>query len=233
MQTEPRQNPLLAPVRKEGSVIAAHHSAMRSAAWPTPQFVGVNLVGSSVQNNGGILSSFTTSSYATMPFYWTSGALQVEAVVKFHWNGTNSTNSGIWGCVGSKDAFTPFYYETVNVDHMFGAYLSSNGTSWAINTSNGHWSIQNPPAGDYVLKLAWSEGTVKLYRWTGSAWVLDMTASIASIYGEANLVPQLGTNRGQSFPLNGTIDLNYTYLVRDGALLWEGVAGAFKNVARL
>lgn len=30
MQTEPRQNPLLAPVRKEGGVIAAHHSLLRA-----------------------------------------------------------------------------------------------------------------------------------------------------------------------------------------------------------
>ena len=218
-------------------IVAAHQTMLApQEAWPVPLYTGVNLVGSSVQNNSGILSGFSASlgspnnSYATLPFYWTSGASQIEAVIKFHWNGTNSYNSGIWGCVGSKNAFTPFYYETTNADHYFGSYLSSNGTSWAIKVYNGHWSPQNPPAGDYILKFAWSGGTATYYRWTGSAWAADATASIASIYGASNLVPQLGTNRGDNFPLQGTIDLNYTYLYRDGELWWEGDAGAYKNV---
>lgn len=214
-------------------IVAAHQTMLApQETWPVPLYTGVNLVGSSVQNNNGILSGFTSSSYATMPYYMTSGATSLEAVIKFHWNGSNSANAGIWGCVGSANSFTPFYYEALNNTprQVFGSYLSSNGTTWTIAVWRGHWSPQPPSAGYYVLKLVWSGGTVTYYRWTGSAWVLDMAASIASIYGASNLVPQLGTNRGQNNPLDGSIDLNYTYLFRDGELWWEGVAGSYRNV---
>lgn len=217
-------------------MIAAHQTMMGpQKTWPVPQYTGVTLVGSSVQNNNGILSGFTTSSYATMPWRMTAGATSLEAVIRFHWNGVNSSNQGIWGCVGSKNSFTPFYYESVsnNPNHLFGSYISSNGTSWTVATFQGYWDPQYPAAGDYTLKLVWSGGTLYYQRWTGTSWNTDRTWSISSIYGDANLVPQLGTNRGQNNPLNGTIDLNYTYLMRDGQLLWEGTPGAYKRVAQL
>ena len=220
--------------RKEGGVIAAHHSAMRCASWPVAQLTGVTLVGSGVQNNDGVLSGFTASSYAKLPFFFTAGATSLEAVVRFHWNGQNTTNSGIWGCVGSKDAFTPFYYEYVTTPPgYFGSYLSSNGSSWTIIPTGAHWTPASPAAGNYTLRFVWDGSVATLSRWAGVAWTQDATASISSIYGEPNLVPQLGTNRGLNYPLLGTIDLNYTYLMRDGSLLWEGVAGAYRNVATM
>ena len=235
MQTEPRQLPQRDLRRREVRVIAAHHTLMRGESWPVAQYVGVNLVGSSVQLVDGVLSGFTASSYATMPWRMTAGATSLEAVVRFHWDGVSNTNAGIWGCIGSKDSFTPFYYEYLSINPgYFGCYLSNNGTSWTIGpTLGGKWAPASPAAGDYMLRLVWNGSVAKLLRWTGSSWVQDQTVSISSIYGEENLVPQLGTNRGQNYPLNGTIDLKYTYMMRDGALLWEGVKGAYRNVAKL
>jgi hypothetical protein len=69
-----------------------------------------------------------------------------------------------------------------------------------------------------------------MFKHENGAWTRYTNHALSSIYGAANLVPQLGTNRGTSNPLNGTIDLNYTYLYRDGALWWEGAAGAYRNV---
>jgi hypothetical protein len=202
--------------------------------WPVPLYTGVNLVGSSVQNNNGILSGFTSSSYATMPYYWTSGATSIEAVIKFNVTSKSATQ-GIWGCVGSKNAFTPFYLHTST--NSISAYISSDGQYWLVedmtnpNIPNVNY-VYPLSTGDFVLKITYSNTSgYTHYRYGSGAWVDCGTISnTASPYGEANLVPQLGTNRGQNNPFLGTIDLNYTYLYRDGELWWEGAAGAYRNV---
>jgi hypothetical protein len=205
--------------------------------WPVPLYTGVNLVGSSVQNNAGILSGFTSSSYATMPYYWTGGATSVEAVIKIHHTGASNAQ-GVWGCVGSKNAFTPFYQNYQYGTATFGSYLSTNGSSWVITpagdagTRRVAWNNSSPfAAGDYILREKWDGTTVTTSRWANGAWTsAETSASLSGIYGEAALVPQLGTNRGSNNPFLGTIDLNYTYLYRDGELWWEGAAGAYRNV---
>lgn len=202
--------------------------------WPTPLYTGVSLVGSSVQNNNGILSGFTGASYATMPFYWTAGASQIEAVIKIHFAQSGSAQ-GIWGCVGRANAFTPFYYQGNN--GPLGSYISTSGASAWNATPDGanrskkvYWQNTNPAsAGDYILRVTFSSGSVATSHWSGS-WSQDSSNSLAAVHGAANLVPQLGTNRGSNNPFLGTIDLNYTYLMRDGELWWEGAPGAYKNV---
>ena len=39
----------------------------------------------------------------------------------------------------------------------------------------------------------------------------------------------LGINRGKNCPLQGTVNLNVSYILIDGKLWWEGVKGAYKN----
>jgi hypothetical protein len=226
----------LARQQEERVVIVAAHQTMLAPqeAWPVPLHTGVNLVGSSVQNNAGILSGFTASSYAKMPFYWTSGASRIEAVIKISVTSTTATQ-GIWGCVGSKDAFTPFYLHTQT--NSISAYISSNGTQWNIEDMTSP-SVPNVnyvyplSTGEFILKITYSNlSGYSHFRHQSGAWVACGTISnTASPYGEAALVPQLGTNRGSNNPFLGTIDLNYTYLMRDGELWWEGVAGAYRNV---
>lgn len=216
-------------------MIAAHQTMLApQETWPVPLHTGVSLVGSSVQNNNGILSGFTGSSYATMPFYWTAGASQIEAVIKIHFAQTGSAQ-GIWGGVGSVNGFTPFYYNGPN--GPIGSYLSNNGSQWAATphgdagTKRVAWNSSSPLAtGDYILREIYESGTVKTGRWSNGAWTTETSNSFGTIYGASNMEQELGTNRGQNNPFLGTIDLNYTYLYRDGELWWEGAAGAYKNV---
>lgn len=216
-------------------IIAAHQTMLApQESWPVPLYTGVSLVGSSVQNNNGILSGFTGSSYATMPFYFTSGASSLEAVCSV----TASTNNeaGIWGCVGSTNAFTPFYIP--NSKNYISAYISSNGSSWNISDpvwSSSYVAYVSPVVGTHLLKIVYSNADgYRQYRFDNGGWTLcGSIANTAPPYGSSSLVMQLGTNRGQNNPLNGTIDLNYTYLMRDGQLLWEGAPGAYKKVAQL
>ena len=196
------------------------------------KFTGVNLVGSSVSNNAGILSGFTASSYATMPFYFTSGASSLEAVVKFKTPNV-STTQGIWGCVGSRNSFTPFYFEGSMAPAGLRSFVSSNGTSWAVNASSGGWTTSLSANTDTILRSKWNGTTLSFDILKNGAWTTERTLSVSGVFGASDLVPQLGTNRGTGWPFLGSIDLNYTYLMRDGALLWEGVAGAYKNVALL
>ena len=214
-------------------IVAAHQTMLApQETWPVPLYTGVSLVGSSVQNNNGILSGFTGSSYATMPFYWTAGASQIEAVIKIHFSQTGSAQ-GIWGCVGGANAFTPFYYNGPN--GPLGSYLSTTGNSWQCSPAGDGakrvaWDNSSPlAAGDYLLREIYESRHIKTGRFS-SGWTEETNNSLETIYGASNLVPQLGTNRGSNNPFLGTIDLNYTYLYRDGELWWEGAAGAYKNV---
>jgi hypothetical protein len=224
--------------RKEGGVIsAAHHAAMRRSSWPVAQLTGVTLVGSGVQNNDGVLSGFTASSYAKLPFFFTAGATSLEAVCRFTCNGWTSgwTDGGIWGCVGSTNAFTPFYLP--NQKTYISAYISSNGSSWNVSNplDSPYVAYVSPITGTHLLKIVYSSSEgYRQYRFENGGWTLcGSIANTAAPYGSATMQPHLGNNRGQSAPLNGSIDLKFTYLMRDGSLLWEGVAGAYRNVATM
>jgi hypothetical protein len=202
--------------------------------WPVPLYTGVSLVGSSVQNNNGILSGFTSSSYAKMPFYWTSGASQIEAVIKVTTSSDPQTIGGIWGCVGSTDAFTPFYQSDVSGVYKFTAWISSNGSSWNVNDGGFSSRIIYADAtanSTFVMKIVFDGTGYTPFLWTSGAWTnKGKLTSTASPYGTSSLEMELGTNWGQNNPFLGTIDLNYTYLYRDGQLWWEGAAGAYRNV---
>jgi hypothetical protein len=213
-------------------IAAAHHSMLApQETWPVPLYTGVTIVGSGCTNTGGILSGFTSSSYATMPFYFTSGASSLEAVCSV----TASTNNeaGIWGCVGSTNAFTPFYIP--HSKNYISAYISSDGSSWNISDpvwSSSYVAYVSPVVGTHLLKIVYSNADgYRQYRFENGGWTLcGSIANTAPPYGSSSLVMQLGTNRGRNNPFLGTIDLNYTYLMRDGQLWWEGVAGAYRNV---
>jgi hypothetical protein len=128
--------------------------------WPVPLYTGVNLVGSSVQNNAGILSGFTSSSYAKMPYYWTRGASQIEAVIRITVQ-TAEQNMGIWGCVGTDNAFSPFYV-AIQASKNLSAFISSNGTSWNVSNPLGSPHVDyvgTTQAETYVLKITFSSAS--------------------------------------------------------------------------
>lgn len=216
-------------------MIAAHQTMLApQETWPVPLYTGVNLVGSSVQNNNGVLSGFTSSSYAKMPFYWTSGASYIEAVIKVTTSSRPQDARGIWGCVGQTDAFTPFYQTTVYGTRKFSAWISSDGSSWNVNNGGESTRIAYANAtanSTFVMRIVFDGTGYTPFKWTSGAWAnMGKLTSTASPYGTSSLEMELGTNRGMNNPFDGTIDLNYTYLYRDGELWWEGVAGAYRNV---
>ena len=210
-------------------IVAAHQTMLApQETWPVPLYTGVSLVGSSVRNNSGILSGFTTSSYATMPWRMTAGATSLEAVIKFS-TPNIATTQGIWGSVGSINSYTPFYFEGNLSTYGFRSFLSQNGSSWTINATSGGWTTPPVANADIVLRSKWDGSSVSFDSFS-VAWSTERALQLLAVYGASDVVPQLGTNRGSSWPFLGTIDLNYTYLMRDGELWWEGVAGAYKNV---
>lgn len=212
-------------------MIAAHQTMLApQETWPVPLYTGVNLVGSSVQNNNGVLSGFTSSSYATMPYYMTSGATSLEAVIMVNITSMSANGQGIWGCVGSSDSFTPFFIGTVGGSKGLVSYISSNGSSWDIEGGYPVWATVKTNT-NILLRCRFTGADYVAEKWENSAWATKKnTANSNPPYGTPSLVPQLGTNRGSNQPITGTIDLNYTYLYRDGELWWEGAAGAYRNV---
>ena len=217
-------------------MIAAHQTMLApQETWPVPLYTGVSLVGSSVQNNNGVLSGFTSSSYAKLPFKWTAGATSVEACIRINTSGSPAAGRGIWGCVGSTDAFTPFYLADIVGTKKVTTWLSSNGSTWDINDggySTRLWYVIAAGDSAYTMRISFSPTTgYKCMAFGSGSWSEITSISNASApYGTTTLEMELGNNRGQNNPFDGTIDLNYTYLYRDGELWWEGVAGAYRNV---
>ena len=59
------------------------------------------------------------------------------------------------------------------------------------------------------------------------------TKTSSALCNGNNLTTVLGNNRGNSLPFSGSINLNMSYMIYDGTLLWEGEIGSYENVQRM
>ena len=191
------------------------------------KFVGVKVKGDAVKCNNGVLSGFLGSaSYAYIDTPFAPANSQIEAVIEFTTAETIPGTCGLMGCVGGHDGFTPFYVAGGQVC----GYLSSTGKAWNI-ASAFPLGLKLAPKQTYRLKCSWDGKEYAWFLWNGGRWTpLATIPSNLPVAGGADL--QLGTNRGQGAPFNGTIDLNRSYIKVGGKLWWEGVKGAYRNANR-
>lgn len=196
----------------------------RTATWvglsdsPDPLYVGVTLVGASVENNKGILSGFSPDSYAVLPFLTENWDKEWEAVISATPVRNDVTNGGMGG-VGSENGWTPFYF------YSGGSFLSYlNNVAWAVDWHYSYKLAEN------ILKVSYDGRSVySLSEFKEGQFSVKGTYNSSGIVQGGQTI-QIGTNRGSSYPFNGTWDLNKCYIVRDGVLYWEGVRGAYRNV---
>lgn len=194
----------------------------RSSAAESAKFTAVKLVGATVKLDKGVLSNFSSASYALIEPDFSPGNAHIEAVLEFTMPDAPVANAGLMGGVGGRDGFTPFYI----VGSSLVGYLSTSGKSWDL-ASALKLGLPLKPKDTYRVKCEWNGKEYIWSVWRGNWVVLGRLACQSPVAGGLKL--QLGTNRGSNSPFPGTIDLNKSYIQVGGKLWWEGVKGAYKN----
>ena len=175
----------------------------------------VTIVGNLTENEG-ILSGFSTTSYATIP------ALTIPNgpwEMKFHFNTGEITTTDQVIAV-SRPKYTIFIKST-----HFSMGFSTNGTSWDIPNSVGTYTIQ--PNTEYFIKINFTGTAYTLsYSLTDEedSYVTDITISnstpITNTVGNTNY---LGVRQDQQYPFSGSFNLNECYIKSGDNYLWQGM----------
>ena len=197
-----------------------------------PKFLGVKIVGNDVKLERGILSGFSSSSYATLPFTFGLMDKPWMFVVGFKYV-TSSEPMGIVTQLGSGDGWGPVFvganYAAANMNKQQ-TYL--NGVGWPLTWSNGSVVARGFENNiDYCIYVAF-DGT-KTYS-TGDVGGQPLaTKTSSALCNGNNLTTVLGNNRGDSLPFLGSINLSVSYMIYDGTLLWEGELGSYEKVQKM
>lgn len=197
-----------------------------------PKFLGVELVGNNVKLEGSILSGFSSSSYAKMPFTFSLMDKPWMFVLGFKY-ATSAEPMGIVTQLGDGDGWGPVFvganYAAANMNKQQ-TYL--NGVGWPITWSNGSVVARGFEDNiDYCIYIAFDG--IQTYS-TGDVGGEPLaTKTSSALCNGSNLAIVLGNNRGNSLPFSGSIDLSKSYVVYDGELLWEGELGAYERVQRM
>ena len=179
-------------------------------------------IGNTVKLNKGILSGFSDGSYAVIDPPFSPAGKPFEMVFEFTAPDNISGLYGLIGGIGDKYGFSPCFMEK----GCLSGYISSDGKSWDI-ASALRLPVTLVAKNTYRLKCTWNGHSYLWSHWTGKWNVLAKLDSTKSVFEGLRL--GFGTNRGKNCPLQGTINLNVSYILIDGKLWWEGVKGAYKN----
>jgi len=215
----------IAEVESAAEAASTKSDSASSAAIPSAgsaKFTGVKLVGATVKLDKGVLSNFSSASYALIEPDFSPGNAQIEAVIEFTMPDAPVVVAGLMGGVGGRDGFTPFY---IGSSSLVG-YLSTSGKGWDI-ASSLNIGLPLKPKDTYRVKCEWNGKEYVWSVWRGNWVVLGRLACQSQVAGGLKL--QFGTNRGANSPFPGAIDLNKSYIKVGGKLWWEGVKGAYKN----
>lgn len=212
----------------ESEVAAAESSpSAKPTSSPIPavgiaKYYGVDLVGNSVKEKGGIISGFANKSYAKIKAPFNPKGKAIEAVVEFETGSTIAGNAGIL-CNVQKPGFSPMFLKGNHI----APYISSNGTKWDIVEGKTIGPALSPKT-LYRIKVVWDCAAYSWYIWDKSSWsIIDSISCATPVFSGTEM--QFGTGCALGYPFPGTIDLSKCYICIDGKLWWEGVRGAYKN----
>lgn len=107
-----------------------------------------------------------------------------------------------------------------------------NGVGWPLTWSSGSVNARGFEDNiDYCIYVAFDGN--QTYS-TGDVGGGPLATKISSaLCNGNNLTTVLGNNRGDSLPFLGSINLNTSYMIYDGNLIWEGELGSYENVQRM
>jgi|GEM_PF-2147768 len=186
----------------------------------------VEVVGSPVVNNG-VLSGFSTSSYATTLTFPTDEDFDFQFKIK-----TGADISGeqeIFACpTASGPAYK--YYCLLN--------LNSNNLWIGFNGGEGVWQYPfgtpAQPETDYIVKVVYSKTNNTLHvtmSLANGTVLLDDTKQVGELYDIKEAVIGVAKDTAGAIfnPFKGSVDLKECYIESNGQRIWSGASVATKN----
>lgn len=186
----------------------------------------VEIVGSPVVNNG-VLSGFSTSSYATTLTFPTDEDFDFQFKIK-----TGADISGeqeIFACPTASGP-SQYYFCLVN--------LESNNLNVIFNGGLGVWQYPfgtpAQPETDYIVKVVYSKTNNTLHvtmSLANGTVLLDDTKQVDELYDIKEAVIGTGKDNAVTIfnPFKGSVDLKECYIESNGQRIWSGATTATKN----
>lgn len=186
----------------------------------------VEVVGSPVVNNG-VVSGFSTSSYATTLTFPTDEDFDFQFKIK-----TGADISGeqeIFACPTASGP-SQYYFCLVN--------LESNNLNVIFNGGLGVWQYPfgtpAQPETDYIVKVVYSKTNNTLHVTVALAngtVLLDDTKQVDELYDIKEAVIGTGKDNAVTIfnPFKGSVDLKECYIESNGQRIWSGATTATKN----
>ncbi|MBS6552904.1 MAG: hypothetical protein KH321_03060 [Clostridium sp.] len=186
----------------------------------------VEIVGSPVVNNG-VLSGFSTSSYATTLTFPTDEDFDFQFKLK-----TGADISGeqeIFACPTASEP-SQYYFCLVN--------LESNNLNVIFNGGLGVWQYPfgtpAQPETDYIVKVVYSKTNNTLHvtmSLANGTVLLDDTKQVDELYDIKEAVIGTGKDNAVTIfnPFKGSVDLKECYIESNGQRIWSGASVATKN----
>lgn len=173
-----------------------------------------------LQDIDNVLSGFTTSSYAKLPFAFSPGSSPWEMVFKVTTGGDVTTTQDV---INANIAISPIELK-IN-SSKFVLFLSSNGTSTDISSGvTGSYSLQTNT--EYYIKIVFSGTTYTVgYSLDGQNYNTDITvtSSVSVLGGKIlRLGIDIDGNNNNTQPFLGSIDLTGSYINVNGSRWWSG-----------
>ena len=186
----------------------------------------VEIVGSPVVNNG-VLSGFSTSSYATTLTFPTDEDFDFQFKIK-----TGADISGeqeIFACPTASGP-SQYYFCLVN--------LESNNLNVIFNGGLGVWQYPfgtpAQPETDYIVKVVYSKTNNTLHvtmSLANGTVLLDDTKQVDELYDIKEAVIGVAKDTAGTIfnPFKGSVDLKECYIESNGQRIWSGATTATKN----
>lgn len=186
----------------------------------------VEIVGSPVVNNG-VLSGFSTSSYATTLTFPTDEDFDFQFKIK-----TGADISGeqeIFACPTASGP-SQYYFCLVN--------LESNNLNVIFNGGFGVWQYPfgtpAQPETDYIVKVVCSKTNNTLHvtmSLANGTVLLDDTKQVDELYDIKEAVIGTAKDNADTIfnPFKGSVDLKECYIESNGQRIWSGATTATKN----
>ena len=186
----------------------------------------VEVVGSPLVNNG-VVSGFSTSSYATTLTFPTDEDFDFQFKIK-----TGADISGeqeIFACPTASGP-SQYYFCLVN--------LESNNLNVIFNGGLGVWQYPfgtpAQPETDYIVKVVYSKTNNTLHvtmSLANGTVLLDDTKQVDELYDIKEAVIGVAKDTAGAIfnPFKGSVDLKECYIESNGQRIWSGAAVATKN----
>lgn len=186
----------------------------------------VEVVGSPLVNNG-VVSGFSTSSYATTLTFPTDEDFDFQFKIK---TGADiSSEQEIFACPTASGPARK-YYCLLNVN--------SNNLWIGFNGGEGVWMYDfvtpAQPETDYIVKVVYSKTNNTLHvtmSLANGTVLLDDTKQVDELYDIKEAVIGVGKDTGGTIftPFKGSVDLKECYIESNGRRIWSGASVATKN----